>query len=280
VGSASDPDYRLSLQSTKLGPIAMELKAGEENLVASQTTGSLATYKVNGVDTEAQADSRTVTIAPGLTLQLLEQSDVGVAANITVTRQSSALAGALASFAEAYNGALQELDQHRGDAGGVLSGKQIVYGLGAVLREMGRYSEGGGTIASLESLGLTFERTGELSFDRFALMAADFADSGRVSSFLTGPSGTGGFVKSAGDLLDNIERPVSGTLQTEIASVQREIGRTDDLIAVNEERVNDLRRTLQEQMAAADAAIARMEQQYSFLNSMFESMRTASESQL
>jgi flagellar hook-associated protein 2 len=145
--------------------------------------------------------------------------------------------------------------------------------------ELGRYSADNGNVKSLESLGLNFERTGKLSFQQFTLMAADFADSAGVSTFLTGAGGTGGFVKAATDLLDSIEMPVSGSLKTEIASVASEITRTDGLIATNQERVNDLQTHLQEQMAAADAAIAQMEQQYSFLSAMFESMSTSSYNQ-
>jgi flagellar hook-associated protein 2 len=227
------------------------------------------------VDTEAESDSRTVTIAPGLTVQLLEESEEGVNSSITVTRQSSALASALSSFATAYNGVVDELDKHRGDSGGALSGREIVYSLGAALRTMGRYA-GAGKVSSLEQLGLSFDQTGQLKFDQFTLMAADFADSASVNAFLMGATGTGGFVKSASNMLDSIERPVSGSLKAEITSVKGAITRTDNLITTNQDRVNDLKASLQTQMAAADAAIAQMEQQYSFLSSMLESMSTSS----
>lgn len=276
VGSSTVPDYRLSLQSTKLGDAGIQLNDGAD-LQTEQIRGSKATYKVNGVAQQAESDSRSVTIAPGLTVNLLASSDPGAATEITVTRSFSGARVALASFANAYNAAVDELDKHRGQSQGALSGQSIIYNLSQSLRAMTDYVSGADGISSLTSLGLNFDKNGKLSFDSASFPDANLSDSDGVAAFL-GSSTEGGFLKAAGDALAALNHPLDGSIELAIGSVQNQISNQDQLISVNQSRVNDLRQQLQEQMAASDALIATMEQQYNYLNSMFESMLAAAQS--
>ena len=171
---------------------------------------------------------------------------------------------------------MEEIDLHRGDGDGALQGHQIVYQLAQSLRELAGFSGSPEAISSLESLGLTFGRDGKLNFNSLAFMGADLVNSGAVAGFLGTPT-TAGFLKSATDILEAVQDPLTGRLESEIGSVSSEMSRIDDTIAEQETRVNDLKVQLQERMAAADALIASMEQQYSYLFSMLESMRAASE---
>ena len=74
IGSPSAPDYRLSLQTNNLGAISITL--GDDvtaNFLGTVNAGSLATYQVNGQPgTPISSDSRTVTIAPGVTVSLIK----------------------------------------------------------------------------------------------------------------------------------------------------------------------------------------------------------------
>jgi flagellar hook-associated protein 2 len=272
VGSAEDPDYRLSLESTKLGPVEIRVLDGETDLVAVQTTGALAEYRVNGVAVAAQSDTRTVSIAPGLSVTLLDTGSTGM----TVTRQSSALSEALAGFAGAYNEAVDELDLHRGEGEGALKGRQAIYALAQSLRELAGHSEPGGPISSLTSLGLAFDINGRLNFDPLTFMGADLANSTSVAAFLGGTT-TSGFLKAADTVLDAVEDPLSGRLASEIAAARTGVFQFDARIADEQARVDDLKVRLQEQMAAADALIAAMEQQYQYLFGMLDAMRAAAE---
>ncbi len=275
VGSSSAPDYRLSLETVKLGDIALQLNDGSADLLTVQVNGSKATYKVNGVTQQAESDSRLVTLGPGLTVELQKASAPGVATGITITRQSSALSNALAGFANAYNAAMDELDKHRGEAGGALSGHEVIYSLGRSLREMANFSGSGG-VSSLSDLGFSFEKTGHLTFNSLLFMGADLSGSGQVAAFF-GSQTTGGFLRAAAGALDSVEDPVFGRVKTEIASVASEIRGTDGLIAAGQERVDAMKVNLQERMAAADALIAMLEQQYSYVSGMLDSMRAAAE---
>ena len=280
VGSSGDPDYRLSVRSTRLGDEQISLAAGSTVLLEEQSRGQEATYNVNGAqqngaDLVAQSDSRTVTLAPGLTVTLLAPSK-GAASSITVTRQSSALSGALEAFANAYNAVADEMDKHRGQAGGALSGSSAIASLNQIMADVSGYT-GSGKVASLSGLGLSFDQNGRLSFSPLLFMAADFQDSAAVASFL-GSKDSGGFLHAASAALDDAELPGTGTLKGEIDYVTGEISGIDTRIASQQSGVDQLKSRLTEQMAAADAMIASMEQQYNYISSMFQAMQVASES--
>ncbi|HWQ56926.1 MAG TPA: flagellar filament capping protein FliD [Bryobacteraceae bacterium] len=278
VGSSSAPDYRLSLESTKLGAVSLELSDGSQQLLTTQVTGSKASYRVNGVAQAAESESRTIALAPGLTVKLTAESPAGKATSITVTRQSSVVASALSTLAATYNSAMDELDKHRGQADGALSGYQMVYSLGQNLRDMMNYYTGGSEgISSLSELGFSFEKNGRLTFSSMEFMAADMEGAGQVTAFL-GSSSEGGFLKAAATALDSASNPVWGRMTTEMASVTEEINRTEDRIADSQERVDQLQVNLQERMAASDALIAGLEQSYSYISALLESMKAASES--
>jgi flagellar capping protein FliD len=74
--------------------------------------------------------------------------------------------------------------------------------------------------------------------------------------------------------LDLAEDPVSGAVKEAITSLKTEMTHQDDLIATTQTRISDLQASLQQQMAAADAAIAAMQQQVSFMTALFQSMNT------
>lgn len=277
VGSSAAPDYRLALESTRLGAVTLELEDGSGPLIDMQVTGSLASYRVNGVAQEAQSDTRTVELAPGVTLQLKAASAPGEPTGITVTRQSSVLANALSSLASAYNSAMDELNKHRGQAGGALSGQQVIYSLTQSLRRMVDFTGGGaGTVNSLTDLGFRFDQDGRLSFNSLAFLAEDLGGPGQVAAFL-GSTLEGGFLKSASQALDAAANPVWGRVRTELNSVNQAITRTDERIAESNERIDQLRVSLQERMAAADALIASLEQHYQYITTMLDAMRAASE---
>lgn len=276
VGSTASLDYRLSIQSTKLDNVSIQLDGGAGDLMDTLAAGAKAAYKVNGMATAIQTDSRTVTLAPGVTATLLAESATGVATTVTVARNGNAISDALASFAGAYNATLSALDAHRGNAGGALSGQSIISTLSQVLRDTAQYSDGSGTIASLTDLGLTFDDKGTLSLDTVAFLATSSSNFDALLTFLGSATG-GGFLKSATDLLNGLEDSTSGAIKTSIASLDDQIKSQDDRIAAEQDRIDQYHANLVAQMSAADAMIAALEQQATYLNDLFESMRLASQ---
>jgi flagellar hook-associated protein 2 len=273
LGSSSSPDYRLSLRAGKLGAVSVQLNDGVQDLLTTTATGTLASYRINGQPAGAiSSDSRSVAVAPGLSVTLLKAGT----ATLTVSRGTAAISNALSSLVTAYNDAVGELDRHRGKAGGALSGNSLVATLSETLRNIAGYQTGSGGLDSLAALGLSFNDQGRLSFDAAAF---EQATSGRLNELLAflGSSETGGFLKAATDALNAVREGSDGLLSGALSSIAATLQAQEARIAAEQERIDSLEKSLTEQMAAADALIAALEQKVRYFNTLFEAMRIAQE---
>ena len=274
TGPSSAPDYRLSLRGTALGAVSIQLNDGSEDLLDTISTGSLAEYRVNGQPAVAvTSDSRSVTIAPGLTVTMLKEGST----DITVSHNMGAVSNALSTLVSAYNGALDELDTHRGEEAGALEGSSLLHTLSQSLRDLTTYDSGESGVSSLTSLGLEFDSEGKLSLDLAAFSTATTGEWEALAEFL-GSSTTEGFLKYAADLMDGLENSNDGIIETAISSLADEIDWQDTRIAEEQERIDDLEENLIARMSAADAMIASLELQVRYMTGLFESMRSIRES--
>jgi flagellar capping protein FliD len=190
-----------------------------------------------------------------------------------VTRGTSSLNTALSGLADAYNAAVDELATQRGQTAGALGGQSVVGQLSRLLSSISTYS-GTGQINGLAGLGLDLGTDGHFTYNAYALMAADFTNSAGVTSFL-GTATDGGFLKTATDALATVEDSVTGLLKTSETDVASQITSVTATIAAKQAQVDALQIRLQNQMAASDALIAAMQQQYSYFTSMFQAQATA-----
>ena len=87
-----------------------------------------------------------------------------------------------------------------------------------------------------------------------------------------GSTSSSGFLKTASDALDLAENSSSGAVKEAIQSLKTDMTHQDDLIATTQTRIYDLQSSLQQQMAAADAAIAAIQQQVNFMTALFKAM--------
>jgi flagellar hook-associated protein 2 len=273
VGSNSAPSYVLSLQSGQLGPVLMQLYDGSQDLLtASGDPGVLAQYSVNGQS--IQSDSDTVTLAPGLTVQLTG-TDSGASTTVTVAADPSGIGNALQSIVTAYNAAITELGNNRGQATGALGGQSIVYQLTDALQGLANYSTGDGAVNSLATLGVTFnDTTGQLSFDQSAFDSATSGQTGALTQFLGSGAG-GGFLEAATNTLTGLVDPTTGVLTNEIGTVGASIASTNTQIAGEQAQVSQLQTNLTQQMAAADAMIYQLQQQATQMQGIFTAEQDA-----
>ena len=179
------------------------------------------------------------------------------------------------SFASAYNTAISDLNQNRGQAGGPLAGDSIVYELTDDLQSLANYAGGSGNISSLAQLGLSFsDTTGQLSFDPSAFDSASNGQAAALAQFLGSSSG-GGFLQAATNAMSGILDPSSGILTTAQNNILSEIQSTNQQISDQQDQVNQLQQSLTQQMSAADAAIASLQQQATYFNDMFTAMQVS-----
>jgi flagellar hook-associated protein 2 len=272
LGSSSSPDYRLSLQSTELGPDSIQLNDGTSDLLTTIATGSPATYLVDGVQTPITSTSRTITLAPGVTVDLVGQNDSGDSTTITVAPNTNSIQNALSSFVNAYNSAFGELQNNVGKAGGPLQGDSVVYELTNALQSLGNFASGSGGINSLASLGITYSQTGQLSFDASTFSSATASQIEGLTNFL-GDTSTGGFLQFANNALTGILDPTTGLIPNATSSTQSQITSDNTLISNQQEQVSTLQTNLTAQLSASDALVASLEQNYDLIQGLFQAQQ-------
>ncbi len=270
VGSTSSPDYRLSLTASKLGALSIDLTDDSGSLIQESAVGALASYTVTGSSVPIASDTRTITLAPGLTVDLLSQSSSGVPATITVGDNPAALASAFSSFAGSFNAAVDILSQYHGKNGGALEGDSIVGTLSNALQQLSTFGNSSPDTA-LANFGITVDQTGHLSVDTAEFTTAANANFAGLAATLGG-STSGGFLKAATDLLTSVEDPIIGTLKNEETSIANQITAQNAKISDAQARVAQLQANVTAQIVKADAAIAALESQVSYVNGLFYSI--------
>jgi flagellar hook-associated protein 2 len=277
VGSNASPDYRLSLTAANLGTDAIGLTdSSGTNLISTSTPGALASYKVDGAD-PILSNTRAITLSPGLTVNLIGQSSPGQATTITVQNDPSQLASSFGAFAQAYNAAADAVSQQHGQSGGALQGDSLLQSLSGVLSQLGTYSNGSPE-GALANFGITVDQTGQLSVDTFAFTSAANSNFSGLLATL-GSSDSGGFLKTATDLLSGVEAAGTGSLPSEESSVTSQITAQQSKIADEQNTVNQLQTNLTAQIAKADAALAQLETQVSYVTGLFASFTGANNTQ-
>jgi flagellar hook-associated protein 2 len=271
VGSNNSPDYRLSLTSSNLGPSSIDLTdSSNTSLIAESTPGSLATYEVAGQPDILTSTSRTVTLAQGLTVNLLGVSPSANPVTITVSNNASAIASAFSSFAQEYNQAVSDLAQYHGKNGGSLEGDSIIGTLTNTLHQLSSFSNGSAD-SSLSNFGITVDSTGILSVNNSALTAAANSNFAGLVSTLGGAS-TNGFLFAATNLLNGVEDPIAGSLKIEENTATKALAAQNSVIAAEQAKISQIQTNITAQMVRADAAISALESQVSYVNGLFYSI--------
>jgi flagellar hook-associated protein 2 len=271
VGSTASPDYRLSLTAANLGPLSIDLTDSTgTSVIAQSNPGSLASYEVAGQTTSLTSDSPIITLAPGLTVNLTGLNTPGQFTTVTVGNDPAALASAFSTFAQNYNQAVTDLNQYHGKNGGSLEGDSIISTLTNVLQQLSSYSNGSPD-SSLANFGITVDDTGVLSVDSTAFTAAANANFAGLTATLGGTS-TGGFLEAATNLLNGVEDPTAGSLKIEENTVTSEVAAQNTVITNEQAKIASIQASITAQMVTADAAIAALESQVSYVNGLFYSI--------
>ena len=274
AGSMSQPSYELSLQSNAYSSADINLDDGTGNILGATSEGSPVEYRVDGQPGSTQgpltSSTQTLTISQGLTATVAGTGTT----NITVGQSTSGIANAINSFVTAYNAASQAVAGQRGAGGGALAGQGVVTTLSESLQNLTNYT-GSGSIRSMADLGLTFNQSGVLTFDSSVLTTAASNNFQGVMGFL-GSSTGGGFLQAATNTLNSVMDSSTGAIPNEIDGVAGQIVSANSQISKDQAQVNTLQTNLTNQMDAADALIAQMQQQYSYVSGLFAAM-TANE---
>lgn len=264
VGGSGSPDYRLALQSTKLGNVAIQLNDGTQDLLTSVATGSLASYKVDGLSNVITSDSDTITLAPGVSATLLG-TNAGSPTTITVAQNTTAVQSALQSFAAAYNAAADQLNASYGPTANSLQGDSVLISAKQVLQTINGFTGSNGS--GLSALGLDLDTTGHLTFNATEFQAT--ASQGFTAlAQLLGDS-TSGFIGTATSAVQSLEDPITGMIKSEEQQITASLAALSTKINDQVNHINDFQQTLLAQLSNADAAIYSLQSQASYFQSLF-----------
>ncbi len=264
IGSSTAPDYRLSVQGSDYSPSTIQLSDGTNSLMNTISTGTYVQYQVNGSTSTVNSTSRAVNLSTGLSVNLLA---TGIA-NITVAQSTSGIKNALSSFVSAYNAASADLTKSRGQNGGALAGQSIVYELENALQNVTNYAGSSGTVGSLSDVGITFDQNGQLQFDSSAFQQAANTSAADVINYFGTESGSG-FLQNTSNVLTGVSDPNSGLLAGFSSGLTNDYSALSAKITADQDQINTLQTNLTNQMSTADAAISEMEQQLSYVTSLF-----------
>jgi flagellar hook-associated protein 2 len=271
VGTASSPDYQIQLtDNTGSGDTPQLTCSTPFSLQNQGPTGSLAEYEVDNSGVTVSSDSQQVQIATGTTLTLTGTGST----NVTVTQSVSTLNTAISGFADAYNAAVAELAKQYGQSGGPLQGQSIAYSLSQALAQMSTYYSSASGSIGMTDLGFTLNNDGTLTYSPLTMMSTDLGNSAGVMAFLGSATG-GGFLQAATNAMNSVETTGTGLLKTAESSLQSQITTLGNTITQKQDAVNQLQTNLTNQMAQSDAAIEAMQQQYSYMTSVFQAEQTA-----
>jgi len=283
VGTPAAHDYRLSIQGTTLGAMGISLTddaSTPNQLLNTLADGAQASYNVNGYATAATSGSDTVQIAPDLTVNLKAVTGTTTGAGgttenapttITVTRSTDAVASAFQSFATAYNAIVTELDNNHGQTGGALTGQSVVNDIAQALQAIQGYSPGSGPFSSVEDLGLSIDKTGMLTFNSLTFSTAVSGQTDALFSFLGGTA-TGGFLQNATTALSGLLDSTTGEVTNDLTAMSSAISAKNTEISNEQSSIATFQNNLIDQMNAADAAIASLQSQATYVNELFQSM--------
>lgn len=206
VNDGSGTPYRLSLSSNSSGAsnsLKISVAGGGDatitNLLAHDPTGTQAlsqttaaqdaNFKVNGV--AITKTSNTVTdVIQGVTLNLSKVTTSPV--TLTVAKDTSAVSTAVSNLVKAYNTLSGTLKQNTAydpatRKGGTLLGDSTVRQMQTQLRNMLSSSVSGtsGTLTTLSSVGVSFQKDGTLALDSTKLNNAITNNFGDIASLFT-----------------------------------------------------------------------------------------------
>jgi len=136
------------------------------------------------------------------------------------------------------------------------------------LQGLGSYAGGSGSVSSLASLGISFDKTGHLSLDSTVFNTATANNIQNLTAFL-GDTATGGFLQFAQNQLNGVLDTTTGLIPGASSSIQSQITTDNKLIATDQARVTTLQANLQSQLSASDALVASLEQSYSLVAGLF-----------
>lgn len=271
TGSAGS--YALSI-TAQGGPTTIQLNdlQNPTDLISDTNQGSNAQFQINGISTPIVESTNNITdVIPGVSFTLLNTTSGSQSVTLSLAASSSQLASALKSFVNDYNTLVSDVAAQEGQNAGPLGGNLIVNQISDAMQDLVMYFSPAtsSSIHSLSDLGVTFNETGQMSFSSNTFNSLSETQISDAYKFLG--SSNSGFAALASNFTQ-LSDPVTGTIETESNGDQNEITSLQTQITNGEAYVNQVQQTATQQMEAADALVAELQQEQTDLDASIQSV--------
>jgi flagellar hook-associated protein 2 len=259
--------------------------------VASAKSGQANSFSVSGTESTAQtvvaaqdavatvgdpahggysvsSSSNTFTsLIPGVTF-----SANALASNVTITVGSDeqSISNKVQALVDAANDALTEIGNDTAK-GAPLEGQYDALSIATAIKSaVSGGVQGGG---SLKTYGVDLDSTGQLNFDPTVFASAYGADPAGTQTALSGS-----FATTLDTTASAAVAPTTGTITSAIASATTRSTNLSTEISKWTDRLTDIKNNLTAKFSAMETALAKLQSQQTYLNSMFDSINKSSSS--
>jgi flagellar hook-associated protein 2 len=262
----------LSVSANTNGEQTLALKddpnGANTDLLTATNQGSDLVFHLNGIQVQ-QSSNLVNSVIPGLTFTVQQASDSAV--DLSLTSDTSTLSSALQSFVNGFNAVRGQVNAQTGSGAGLLTGSSVVVQLSAKLREISAYRTTDGTLRGLADLGITFDSSGQASFDPATLNNLSEQQVDDAFTFLGDDStGLGKFAKD----LKQFSDPISGIIKLE----QQGLDRIDQALQTQIDTLNDrldvMQKGLAQKLQQADTLLASLETQQNTVKASLQGLNS------
>jgi flagellar hook-associated protein 2 len=243
---------------------AVTFAAGQNSTTGNAQNAQNALLNVNGIDIESASNS-VADALPGATINLLKAGDV----TVNVTSDYSSIKDNLNTLVTQYNNLRQFYTQQaKGPLGGDPVLREVLNDIKSVLLAS---NANGGRYKYLSEIGLELTASGDLKLDESKFDSAMSTNAADVAKLFQGTTSVKGAFNSLESTLDRLDG-TAGLIKTARDSIQTTLSKYTDRIAQQQAMLDIRRQALQQMYAAADQAIAQLNQQTSSIANLQNSL--------
>ncbi len=264
TGSAGS--YSLSL--TASGPTTIQLNDNQA-LVSNTNQGSNASFLLNGIPV-TQSSNNITGVIPGVSFTL-QNTDPSGSVTLSLASDGSQLSTALQSLVTDYNTLVAQVQAQQGPSAGPLGGDIVINQLSQDMQQLATYwnPNSASSIRSLSDLGISFNYSGQMSFDPNTFNALSDTQLADAFKFLSSSAtGFGALASNFTQLTD----PINGMIHNEEAGLTTENTSLNDQITTLNAQVARVQASATAQAQQADALVAQLQAQQSALDASVQSL--------
>jgi flagellar hook-associated protein 2 len=260
----------LSVSANSTGGTTLKLFDGANttgtDLLTTTNQGTNAVFQLDGIGVD-QPGNVVNNIVPGLTFTILGSTNTPV--TLSLASDPTQLSSALQDFVTKYNTVQTDIQAQTGTSGGPLAGATILSQIRNTLQQTIGYTASTGSVQSLADLGVEFSDTGVASFNQTtfnALSASQISDAFKYIGSTN--SGLGRFSAALAQFSD----PVTGLIQSEVSGLKQTDQNLQNQINTLTARASAQQTALTNQLEAADALQAELQQQQQQLTASLQGL--------